>query len=379
MSNLKIQYCKSACAIFITFLTLSGCNSESSIEAKLRGSDNNSGVYDSEAPTTINEIVWKFRPSRQNDFMGSIVAGNSKAYIVDFRYRTLYAIDVQAGEEAWRWESDEEIGQPEYNDGAVYVGTQGGEFYSIDSASGNERWSFKGVERMVYTPAINGRTVYVSDAEGMRAIDIKTGQLNWSFIVDGPSAGVTVDGNVLYFATKNYLFSVNKDTGKELWRTGIKYSRIGQPKAPVLLGNDIYINSMSEIYRVDKNTGQIIWSKEVSGIMNSAVAASNGKIFFGVWGGAAIDDFKSGYIKSIATDDGAALWEFKLNKGTGSSPSVSGDNVYIGDWSGTLFALDSNTGEALWDFKGIGAISGAPAIFGGSIIIGGDEGVFRLK
>lgn len=378
MGNLKGPPYKSICSILVALIALTGCIGESPIEAKLRGSHKHSGVFESGAPSDLNGILWKFRPSTKSKIRGSIVAGDGKAYVAGFDDGTLYAIDIQTGEETWNWGGDGEIGDPEYHNGFVYFGTQNGNFYAVDSANGKEFWMYKGVKYMSSAPTINERTVYISDAEGMRAIDIKTGQLKWSFIEDGFSAGGTVEGNTLYFSTKDHLFAVNKYTGKELWRNKIHYGKFGQPEAPTLSGDYIYTNSLSGIYRINKKTGQTIWFKEIPGLVYTAIAASNGKLFFGVWGDDTDRGYHSGYIKSIKMDDGTILWEAPLTKGTNSNPSLSGNNIYIGDWSGTLFAFNSNTGQALWNFKGAGSITGAPAIYDGSIIIGGDDGVFRL-
>src|SRR5260221_12534061 len=38
------------------------------------------------------------------------------------------------------------------------------------------------------------------------------------------------------------------------------------------------------------------------------------------------------------------LWTAKLNGPIASQPTIAGDKVYIGDWSGTEWALDADTG-----------------------------------
>ena len=42
------------------------------------------------------------------------------------------------------------------------------------------------------------------------------------------------------------------------------------------------------------------------------------------------------------------LWAFKTTKTVTASPAVADGRVFVGDWTGTMYALDADTGEELW-------------------------------
>ena len=56
---------------------------------------------------------------------------------------------------------------------------------------------------------------------------------------------------------------------------------------------------------------------------------------------------------AISPETVAALvpkWSFKTPTTVTASPAVVDGRVFVGDWSGTMFALDADTGEPLWTF-----------------------------
>jgi outer membrane protein assembly factor BamB len=69
------------------------------------------------------------------------------------------------------------------------------------------------------------------------------------------------------------------------------------------------------------------------------------------------------------------IWEYDLNDGAGSSPTVKNNTVYIGTHDGTLFAIDADTGNKEWEFDEPGdEIVSSPAVVDGTVYFGSLDG-----
>jgi len=67
-------------------------------------------------------------------------------------------------------------------------------------------------------------------------------------------------------------------------------------------------------------------------------------------------------------------WRFTTHAKFFSSPTVSGNAVYIGASNGHLYAVRLDDGAPIWDFATKGAINSTPAIAGGSVFFASRDG-----
>jgi outer membrane protein assembly factor BamB len=80
--------------------------------------------------------------------------------------------------------------------------------------------------------------------------------------------------------------------------------------------------------------------------------------------------FRSGF--------GAIKWRRKIGPSE-SSPLLAGGYVYVGDWTGRVYAFVARTGKLKWTFKTNGKIKGALAISGNRLFVGSyDHYVYAL-
>jgi outer membrane protein assembly factor BamB len=61
------------------------------------------------------------------------------------------------------------------------------------------------------------------------------------------------------------------------------------------------------------------------------------------------------------------LWDASLRDVSTSGVTVDGDRAFVGDRSGTLYALDVHTGRVAWTFRGDGIVRAPPAIGEGRV------------
>ena len=64
-------------------------------------------------------------------------------------------------------------------------------------------------------------------------------------------------------------------------------------------------------------------------------------------------------------------WQTKVNSTLLTSPLVVGDNLYVGSFTGRLYALNIETGEEIWSVSGFGQMENAGAVSGDLIVSGG--------
>ena len=165
------------------------------------------------------------------------------------------------------------------------------------------------------------------------------------------SSPAIVGDKVIVGSGDSSLYAFNKADGNLLWKcktNGAVHS------SPAVNGSNIYFSSTDgNLYAVDLNTGSFIWkfsskgekAKDMWDYYISSPKVSNGLV---LWGSA------DNHIYAVDEVSGALKWQFKANNIIHATPEVEGDTLYIGDFSGNLFALNLNDGNLLWSFKTIG-------------------------
>jgi outer membrane protein assembly factor BamB len=72
----------------------------------------------------------------------------------------------------------------------------------------------------------------------------------------------------------------------------------------------------------------------------------------------------------VAPDnDLAARWTFKTNGGISSSPTLSGDTVFVASNDGSLYALDLRSGQLRWKYAASNDLMTAPLVINNTIIV----------
>ncbi|HEY1368544.1 MAG TPA: PQQ-binding-like beta-propeller repeat protein [Gaiellaceae bacterium] len=80
-----------------------------------------------------------------------------------------------------------------------------------------------------------------------------------------------------------------------------------------------------------------------------------------------------GLVAALAVGDGAVRWTRRIGASE-TSPLVVGHRVFVGDWLGKVYALDSRTGRLLWSYRTGGAIKGGAALSRGRLYVGSYDG-----
>lgn len=154
------------------------------------------------------------------------------------------------------------------------------------------------------------------------------------------SKPTAVDG-VVYFGTPiRFVYAVDAETGKELWKFEAGASLCG---APVYNNGKLFFGVHSgedEFYCIDAKTGEIIWTQDVGWVFG-APNVINGMVFV-----SGID----GTIYGLDEETGHIVWNHRLDRSICSEPAAEGDQVFFGSWDHYLYGMDQKTGHINWKF-----------------------------
>jgi outer membrane protein assembly factor BamB len=79
------------------------------------------------------------------------------------------------------------------------------------------------------------------------------------------------------------------------------------------------------------------------------------------------------YSTSSAPRTSQILWSTALDNQIRTSVTISGNNAYVGSFSGTIYALEASTGARIWSFTTGGAVWSSPAAANGMVYVGSND------
>lgn len=158
------------------------------------------------------------------------------------------------------------------------------------------------------------------------------------------------------FVGKNFLFGIDVESGKQIWKFEVPGDVFSSPC--IVDSKMIIVGSMSNtVFALQVNSGDLLWKFETGGQVWSSPSYNGNKIFIGC------DD---GFLYCL-DQDGKLLWKIKLNgKIRSSSPCLSSNEgnplIFIGTYSGGMFCLNQSTGSIKWTRQISSPVMASPAI-----------------
>lgn len=154
-------------------------------------------------------------------------------------------------------------------------------------------------------------------------------------IGNGLEYGITVSGPAVLAATTNRVLVAHAtEDGHRFW--GRRYSSplVG---TPVRVGERLYFGTGyrdRKVHALELERGRAVWERRTGEARTSVVPT--GDVVY-----AAMED---GRILALALEDGTPLWERRLPGTAAWTPVVRGDQVLVGTYRDTLYALEAATG-----------------------------------
>jgi outer membrane protein assembly factor BamB len=329
------------------------------------------GVYTTKNYSAFAGLKWKFKTNGK--IFSSPAVSNGVAYIGS-EDNSLYAINIKTGKLLWEFCTGGAVhSSPSVNNNKVCFGSYDGYYYALDARTGKLLWKFKtGGEKKVGAKGLwtmqpkedymddlydfflsspifspNGSTLYFGSSDGkLYAVNALTGKLKWHFKTGGliHTTPALYNGKLYFGSWDTCFYAVDATTGKLAWKfkTGVQpvYHVLEGIQASATCSNGmVYFGSRDDFfYALNAATGRLDWkyAADNSWVLTTA-AVQNGVVYIGT-----SDTY---LLLAFNAKTGKQLFKYKVNGYVYSSPALSATTVFLGDFTGKLFAVNAKNGK----------------------------------
>ena len=362
-----------------------------SLAQAFHGDAARSGVFPATTKPSLAGFAWRFQTA--GDVISSPTVSAGVAYIGSGDGK-LYALDARTGAKKWAYEAGSPIASsPAVSGGRVYAGARSGEYFALDAATGKKLWSFRtgpdmplhwgheSGDHWISSPVAAQGTVVFGGGDGwVYALGAEQGTLRWKQRTGGRvRSSPAISGNsVVVGSFDGRLYAFSLGTGKPLWvfktagdtlESGeFGYDRRSIQSSPSIAAGVVFVGARDGIlYAIDIGTGHEKWHFDHKISWVNATAAVEGGIVYTASSDAA-------FVQAVDAESGKERWRYASDVPVWSSPAVSGNFLYVGDWVGRLHAIDRTDGKGQWKFRTGSMILGSPAVSGDLVIVGSTDG-----
>jgi len=203
---------------------------------------------------------------------------------------------------------------PIYYNGAIYFGSGDSSIYCLNADNGKKIWSYKTHGIVHSSPAIYNNLIICGSWDSrIYAFNAGNGELVWQF-----QTGIDSVNNCF----------------------------VGIQASPAISDGIVYCGSRDAfLYALDAKSGRSVWAKQDPYLswLPSSVAIKGQFLYSGS------SDAVRFYI--FDRSNGEIVSEYRTGIYTFSSPTISGQSVYIGSMNGKLYNFDIRTGLPRWVFS----------------------------
>jgi|GEM_PF-4954774 len=299
--------------------------------------------------------LWNFAAEGYKVQTSCIV--NDKAYITSTsigQQQTdygvyVYCLDINTGEQIWRrwFFYTTSYSQPTVADGKVFIGLQEGLLVAMDAETGEDVWRYQ-AERLRGAPAVDGKVAYFSCEDGKLyalSTDAKMftkfpmlakPEVKWTCDLGGVGGTPVVYKDRIYIAVGDTLHAIDKNTGKEVWKTESLGPNLFDP---AVAHDNIFIGAGRSFYCLN-NEGKTIWKTNYTkAIYSPPILCGDDRIVF-TYGN--VGNYTN--CTCISQKDGKPIWEinYSANYNSGIIPCIGKYGVCVGDWGGNIYLIGFN-------------------------------------
>jgi outer membrane protein assembly factor BamB len=155
---------------------------------------------------------------------------------------------------------------------------------------------------------------------------------------------------------------------RQVWRFEAPGKERGL-SAPVVAQNLAIAVGREGVYAVHLDDGTLAWKLPRDGgpkVAAPAVAGTGRKAMLLFTDG---ERAKTSRLRAYDVATQKHLWDATLQDVGSSGVSVDGDKAFLGDRSGTLYAVDIHSGSIDWKFEGGGVVPAPPAVGSGRVYV----------
>jgi outer membrane protein assembly factor BamB len=292
----------------------------------------------------------------------SVFIGDEEGYVFSFHKKTgkqLWRQQLPKVQHAFQLFSRFTI-----KENNAFVGSADKNLYCFSAKSGNLKWKITLDDWIRSAPVVLNDHVFAATTSGkMFSIDTKNSEpgIKWAKMISTHPIYAdlsTYQGDVYAAASNFYLINVQAETGKVNWKTStfeaihnedgtqILGDLVGQPdfqSSAVVVDGIVYFGTHRFVFAVDVESGKEVWRFETRGQVSGAPAVDNGKVFFGQRGG-------TPNFYCLDAKSGNLVWKKRYGH-VWASPNFIDGKLYLNTEGGIFMCVNENTGDIYWSFK----------------------------
>jgi outer membrane protein assembly factor BamB len=150
----------------------------------------------------------------------------------------------------------------------------------------------------------------------------------------------------------------------------------------IAYGKMYFASAKGVLFAADLSKVRTVWAYRAHRCTAASPAVDNHTVYMTFMNTPPCNATRSGLdgeVVALNADTGKIRWRLKIAP-TESSPLVDHGTVYVGDWSGKLYALSAVSGATRWTFQAGDKIKDAVALSGGRVYFGSyDHHVYALN
>lgn len=267
---------------------------------------------------------------------------------------------------------------PVMSDGLLYVTSMDGFVRAREPTSGDVVWerNLGGAYYYTCSPTVANGIVYVtmatSNTSTVYALDGLTGDTIWaadSYYYSARDVMSYADGLVFAATWNNEIVAHDALTGAVEW----VYNAGAYPVGGATVTGGVLYQALLDLYSgassfvaLDESSGALLWSQTMDDIAVGPPLYAQGNVYIGTY---------SGTMYALDAADGSVVWNYSsydyIDFGT---PAYDGAAIYYCDLMGSMFALDATDGSLIWN-RGVGSgATSAPAYANGYLYIASWDG-----
>jgi outer membrane protein assembly factor BamB len=292
------------------------------------------------------KISWTFKTKggilgdRRHDFadyfQSSPVLYNKKIFFGAGDGR-VYALSETDGSLLWSFKAQGIVHTtPTLYKDRLFIGSYDGNLYALRQETGELLWTFKTAGHRYFpdgeiqgSPVVANDLVYFGARDyNLYAVDALGGYAHWNKVFPfGWATAVTTGDSVIYVGTSDdrVLVSLDAASGRELWRTAVKFNIFGPCVTTATMG---YVGTlMGKLFGVDLKDGTVKWVFTTPGYQKNHL-----KYF------REDDSFRDDIGNLIKTPADFIGMEYALGA-VFSTPAIANDQMVITSTDGFVYCL----------------------------------------